>query len=684
MGVQWIIVQFMVMVCCSVMFLDGVSAYNSKRDYSDEELCLHSACNCTNTANWKTINCTLQNTENLQIRHGSIPATTIELSISGGNKIVISEQSFHMHRGFNLLRVEGAKSFVISKHGFNNLNSTAMDLQVHGCERFLLEKNAFKNMETPIRVSISNTAFVSIENSAFGRLQDARFQGIKKLVFAEGAFTFENQGDNGRHGPVTNLSFNNVKIPEIPRATFVSALALVSIQDSEIQNINMEAFKATQINEIYINHTTIHKLRSGALSEGTLIVNFILSKCSINVIEEYAILAAITNLTIQFSSITEIHTGAINSTMNVNIMISDNQINSLAKSSLVFNSCNRFAMENNIIKILKENFLEVPYKEDVIEFVFAGNEIHDAERGAFVALPLLQKHLVHFKFNSNSFKKTCYCNISEWLSELLLNPNSYYVYDTSFCTVDNLLARCFVLNEGLINMKNFTALTCGSGSDIHCEPYRGETKKLNTTKPFLVGEEGDKNIHHYVTALSILLLLIVVIIIYIYVIRPRCQRRSSLEYEEQEVVPQDGDLDLEHVDYTDIPPLTEELLVRLRKELNDPDTAENAATMIQKLYEEVVKTDRVINNNRQDDEAHLYEELGNMHSGHHSTQMNRPSVNDYSEPKDAAHHVYTELRTRGEDKRASLTSTGSKMATRPLPEQPKDENEEAGPSSSAR
>ncbi|KAJ8937063.1 hypothetical protein NQ314_012057 [Rhamnusium bicolor] len=58
--------------------------------------------------------------------------------------------------------------------------------------------------------------------------------------------------------------------------------------------------------------------------------------------------------------------------------------------------------------------------------------------------------------------------------------------------------------------------------------------------------------------------------------------------------------------------LTIEFLQVLSKRLDDPTTHQEASEMIERLYEMFIIEDSYENNNRQDEEAHLYEELGNL------------------------------------------------------------------------
>lgn len=160
-------------------------------------------------------------------------------------------------------------------------------------------------------------------------------------------------------------------------------------------------------------------------------------------------------------------------------------------------------------------------------------------------------------------------------------------------------------------------------------------------------------------------------------------------------------------DKPDLPDeLTPELLQTLRERLDDPSTHNEAREMIERLYEMFIVDESYTNNNRQEEEAHLYEELGNLQShnnlasaasaekleqrdgavsflklieerfnmqtGEH--RENKPTlVVEYSEPTDAAVHLYSELRqnkAEGSEKTGSVKSNGSNMSQRPLPDKP--------------
>lgn len=362
--------------------------------------------------------------------------------------------------------------------------------------------------------------------------------------------------------------------------------------------------------------------------------------------------------------------------------------------------------------------------DEVQEVTFVGNEIHNAKLKSLNFISHLPKHTA-IKFDDNSFSQQCYCDMGKWLRDLFDNSemNVDFALDTSFCKVSKTLSHCFKLNEGLINMKNFTELVCGNETEIYCEPYHGETKTLDTTATMLFDEmEESINSNMYIgIALGTLLILAVCGTVVILLIRGGiwlkrngyCMHFRNIRLTQGEPSHDDERVmvDLErNGPKNDDNELTPELLMRLREALNDPDDdiKEQARERIEKLYERYITSDSYTNNNRQDEETHLYEELGNLQNGHgHHNEIpesptdrikymetrfcqakmanQRPTlVGEYSEPTDATVHLYSELKEHRNDeeseKKSSVKSNESgKMALRPLPEKPKDRNV-AGPS----
>lgn len=426
--------------------------------------------------------------------------------------------------------------------------------------------------------------------------------------------------------------------------------------------------------------------------------------------------------------ITDIQTGAINSTV-ANTIISDNEIEHFHTAAFSLSNWNRIVVDDNIIKYLHPDFLEVPINPDIYEFSFTDNEIYNVHDGAMSFIPALTKYL---DFDNNFFNETCHCDISTWLEGVFKTGDVNFVMDTSYCVVTGLLSKCFQLQIGLINMQNFTELACEAGDTIVCEPYVGDTKIIDTTSKMLLDDDEDSGNSGLILGLTLGALLILAIsgTIVILLIRGglwlkrkgyfrnmRYNHNESSNDEENTIVTVDH-----NDDKLELPEeLTPELLQTLRERLEDPQTHNEAREMIEKLYDMFIVDESYTNNNRQDEEAHLYEELGNLQTQqqHHQEigsqdrldtsegamsflklieeRLNLQPIDadvekkpalagDYSEPTDAAVHLYSELKqNRGDTdsvKKNSVKSGGSAtMAFRPLPDKPVHDGSRPGPSS---
>lgn len=415
-----------------------------------------------------------------------------------------------------------------------------------------------------------------------------------------------------------------------------------------------------------------------------------------------------------FFRITDIQTGAINSTV-ANTVVTDNEIEYFRTAAFSLNAWNKININSNYIKYLHTDFIEAPLNPDIIEFTFTDNVLYHVDSGTFSIASHINKVLV---FDNNFFNETCHCDIRTWLESVFDSKNVDYVMDTSYCIVTGVLSRCFQIKVGLINMQNFTELVCKEGDTIVCEPYVGDVKVIDTTSKMLFDDSNTPN-SGLILGLTLGALLIIAIsgTIVILLIRGglwlkrkgyfrniRYSHNESSNDEENTIVTVDR-----NTDKLDVPEeLTPELLQTLRERLEDPLTHNEAREMIEKLYDMFIVDESYTNNNRQDDEAHLYEELGNLQmqrqreSGSQETLDNpdgamdflrlieerfnfqsqehlepKPAlVGDYSEPTDAAVHLYSELRQNKNDNESSekknsvKSSNSGSMSFRPLPDKP--------------
>lgn len=356
-----------------------------------------------------------------------------------------------------------------------------------------------------------------------------------------------------------------------------------------------------------------------------------------------------------------------------------------------------------------------PANPEVEQFLFVGNDVYNFEQGALSFVPDLDDHV--FIYKNNFFNQTCHCTIDEWIVELItlnITNKIRQIRSNTFCTVNDLLSRCFELPIGVINIQNFTELVCNTNNNtIICEPYRGEIKIVNTTSTMLTETDLPKATNWLtiiISVASILMLLVVASFIAILIRGSRWLKRKGyfrkIQYNQNEHS-NDEENTIETVDESEKADISEdltmELLQDLSKKLDDPNTHQEASEMIEQLYQKYIRNNTAENNN-QEEEAHLYEELGNLQQNGVDNDPNkqtgprsilrlmeekfnthfedidaagdRPALNvDYSEPTDAAIHLYSELRQNkdieSENNRDSLKSRGSSnMAFRPLPDKP--------------
>lgn len=445
-----------------------------------------------------------------------------------------------------------------------------------------------------------------------------------------------------------------------------------------------------------------------------------------------------------------------------NVLITDNDIRNLNERAFLFRDWNIINFDYNIILNLHSSFLEIPPTAAVVQssessshhkFTFRSNEMYNVHPGAFDFLPEIDQ-MDGFTFQNNSFNNTCTCDMYEWFESLINGTNVKYIVNTSFCRVIDFLSRCYQLGEGLINMQNFTDLVCGN-NNITCEPYKGETKVLNSTAIMLLDEtpEPSRNGIFIVIIVSVITILVIIVGVAVMLVikggiwlkrKGYCMHFRNMQYNPSDNSNDDEGVMVEHHNNSNdhqtletqqqeerlnLPSeLTPELLQTLRLQLENPETEDQAREMIEKLYEMYIIDDGYGNNNRQEEETHLYEELGNLQQNNDNFQNsdllpngaknflkyieekfnntsddNNDNVNDetkkkrqqptlvtlYSEPKDAAIHLYSELNNRlsntdnNDTSKLSLKSNSSSttMACRPLPDKP-NPLQEAGPSTS--
>lgn len=316
-------------------------------------------------------------------------------------------------------------------------------------------------------------------------------------------------------------------------------------------------------------------------------------------------------------------------------------------------------------------------------FTFKGNEFHNINTGGLNFLTRIPEDVLYI--SDNLFSVPCSCSIITDLAGTTQgDERTKVLMHTSFCKLNEFLSKCFSLQEGNINVQNFTDKICPNITK--CETHIKKTIIVNTTLNPFVEDSDSHNKSWLIFILSLVgFLLIAIIASFIIfllrdskILKDKCFFRSvhynSNEFaieEEATVVTADENEKLQFPEE-----LTLEFLQILSKRLDDPVTHQEASEMIERLYEMFIVDDSYENNNREE-EAHLYEELGNLslqippppyeeHKEQNSRSIlklmeekinlnsdeqvpndTRPTLMiDYSEPSDAAVHLYSEIRNK--------------------------------------
>lgn len=706
-------------------------------------ICDVQGCNCTvKVKPWKIAVCNLSDSQIVKLGTDGIDEKLMEISIDGGQLIEFQTKSFNSLEAMNTVLISNANKIVMDSKSFYNLSSSSLNVIIKNCDQLLIKTGAFDNMQGFVSADIIGINYVQIERSAFFKLYQTIFQNIPHLVIAERAFEFKGYGNPKHQGPPTGVTFDNVSIPKIQKEVFVSPLADINFKNSRIERIESKAFYAVKFPAICIINTTINRIESGAFDERTLTELLKISRSRINTLESGAITSGIKQLEISHSTLDIIETKSIEATV-AEVRLIDNQINSFQRQGFGFNYWNTIEIENNIIDKLYVNFIDIDTKNYDSQmnrkFVFKSNEINQIQQNTFNFMPDLKGNLV---FDDNLFTQLCNCSLVSWFEKLF---NSTYIDDfinSSYCTIDRELSKCFNISDEVLKMPQFLQKACQN--NVECLPQDDAYK---SNEVWLDNEDiiakSRRTWLILIVGTAILLLLGLLATFVVLLIRgSRWLKRKgyfrNIHYRHEEPSNDEEntivtvDMDNEKLEIPE--ELTQEFLEILKKRLENPDTQQEATEMIERLYEMFIIDDNYGNNhNLAEEDPHLYEELGNLnrqippppykeesppplpaacagnagysgglYGGSIAEGMDgardilkimenklnfqttgdgdnidlreiKPQLNgDYSEPSDAAEHLYSELKNKCDKSDRANTSeyASNNMALRPLPDKP--------------
>nr|CAD7431360.1 unnamed protein product [Timema monikensis] len=428
----------------------------------------------------------------VELGPGSIPGEVIELELSRARELRLLSGVFSRVRDLQRVRLCHVGRLVVRRHAFLDLAAKHHILEVLDCGSAVLETQAFHGVRGPLSALVSRCGHVVLQGGAFSWVLSLTLKDVPRLELSQHAFSFEPPGIM-RHGPATTVLLQNVILAEMPPSTFPSSAAEVRLVDVEVRSVRRDAFCAMTLFSIVMVNSSLHVLEEGAFSERTFVESLELDGLRVRELRSGAVLAAINNLTVHHSRISDVLGGAINITV-ASARFTDNIFDNIRTGGVTLKNWNRVRIDDNTFRSLEHDPFIIPFQPlsgvKSYELSFSANDILDFGPGAlrFTAelsssgLPALSIRLL-----DNRFSKPCRCDLVSWVHEVIVGErgSSSELYNSSFCAVDALLARCFKVPEGQISMRNFTELVCGSEEAIVCE------ERSRKDPVFMDGSLGD-------------------------------------------------------------------------------------------------------------------------------------------------------------------------------------------------
>ncbi|XP_076764637.1 uncharacterized protein LOC143431627 [Xylocopa sonorina] len=450
-------------------------------------ICAMDGCNCTVKAHhWINVKCVFSNDQDVELLEGTIPSDAIEVEVSHCRELRIQSGAFADGAPLKRVHVSGIYSLVAKRQAFQNLSSPNTHLEVSECNSVVLESHAFRNSRGTLSVSISRCRSVGIKPNAFSRLLWITVREVPALELSSNAFKLE-ASQHGRHGPATKIRFQSVKITELPTAVFPSAVAEVRMDDIWTKVIRKNAFCAMTIFSVTISNASILEIETGAFSDRALIQSLEFVDVRLKNIERGAFRAGHDNLTIQYSRLTEVETGAMDISA-ATVSFNNNEFHNLHQGAIVLHQWNHIAIDYNLFVDLETDAITAEVDATSapnFEFSFTGNHIEKSRPGSLKFAAISQR-VNTARVGNNYFKEICRCNLNEWIREVTgKNSSVTWMMDSSFCMVEHPLDKCFNLPQGYMSMGNFTKIICAPGDHIVCE--KPSSKPEPTVSPPSVG-----------------------------------------------------------------------------------------------------------------------------------------------------------------------------------------------------
>ncbi|XP_012259536.2 uncharacterized protein LOC105688076 [Athalia rosae] len=441
-------------------------------DNQPVKICAMDGCNCTVLAHrWTNVKCVFAADQEVELGEGSVPADAIEVEVSNCRELRIQAGAFTGGIQLRRVHVSGVNNVVAKGQAFHNVSAPNPMFEVSECESVVLESHAFKNSLGPMSVSIARCKHVRIKPNVFLKLLKFTIKDVPKLTISSNAFKFEPLAHE-RHGAATQIFFQSVNIQELPTMAFPSTAMEVRMDNLEATVIRKDAFSATNILKVAISNATIGTIETGAFNGRTLIDNLEFVDVSVGRIKSAALVAPVTNFTIQYSRVNEMETDAINA-VAATVTLNNNEFQNIARNAITLDKWSHIAIHQNLFHSIENDSISVRIIENsatVNEFIFTENHIINALPGSLRFATQFQSS-GGSRIGGNYFAEKCNCNLDGWMKKLSGdNASVDILMSSSLCEIDETLEKCFKVPLGRLGMRNFTSVICGEGKPhIVCE-----------------------------------------------------------------------------------------------------------------------------------------------------------------------------------------------------------------------
>ncbi|XP_045510345.1 uncharacterized protein LOC123705555 [Colias croceus] len=436
-------------------------------------LCEREFCNCTPARhpNWMVVNCTVPNTQKLDIYEGDLPETTTDLIVTGAEAVMINANALSRLSDARLVHISDTKAVVLRKFSAMQMNIVNLYLDISKCNVLRIEERSFVNIKGPLSVTLKDCQHVSIESEAFSWLLSINIDNVGQLQLGSGSFMLDPTAANvGEHGPGMTIKMKDLVVPEFPGQTFGSSAALISMEGVQVRAIRPEAFSANTYNIVLAMNCSFHLIEGDSFTQKSLINNLHFHGCTIHQLASGALQSAVAKLNISHTKIDKVETGAINSTV-VSVDISYCTFHTFKERGFELSSWNKLYMIGNSFDELAPNAIVGP-SGSIHEVAFKDNEIEAMNPGSLDFLgKAFTKYGMYIDYKNNFYGQPCFCNMSSWFASGLGSESGEPFIDESYCTVDEFFARCFNVFDQNMPFSKFSRHVCNDKMSIKCESH---------------------------------------------------------------------------------------------------------------------------------------------------------------------------------------------------------------------